>query len=265
MSGRKRTRASRSRAVASGVPDVYEDMLAEAAAHFAPATCPERPAKRLKRPGQKKEINESDASGDDDEDIEFEDIALPTPTVQIVQRDSEDEDEDEDDFAFENVDFGVLNSDPEKVDEPKKLTLNLSAHTGAASSARKGGDRRKPLTKEEKERRISIHRTHLLCLVLHCSLRNRWCDDEEVGKSLRPLVSKKTTAYLTPGSHLPQFGQSESLKTGLEQAASMFKSKFQIVERGLRRSLWAEDPEDLAKAGTLPNSTTILRLTVYAV
>ncbi|KAF6823302.1 DNA repair protein rhp41 [Colletotrichum musicola] len=255
MAGRKRTRASRSRAVASGVPNVYEEMLAEAAMDIGPATYSERPAKRLKRPGQKgaqiaiTETNESDASGDDDEDIEFEDVVLPTPTMQTVQKDSEDEDEDEDEdengFVFEDIDFGALQPDSEKEEEPKKLTLNLSAHTGAASSVRKGVDRRKPLTKEEKERRLSIHRTHLLCLVLHCSLRNRWCDDEEVQKSLRPLLSKKTTAYLTPGSHLPQFGQTESLKTGIQQAASMFKTKFQITERGLRRSLWAEDPEDL--------------------
>ncbi|TDZ25135.1 DNA repair protein rhp41 [Colletotrichum orbiculare MAFF 240422] len=50
---------------------------------------------------------------------------------------------------------------------------------------------------------------------------------------------------LTPGAHLPQFGQTESLKTGLQQAGAIFRAKFQITERGLRRALWAEDPKHL--------------------
>ncbi|TEA07944.1 DNA repair protein RAD4 [Colletotrichum sidae] len=188
---------------------------------------------------------------DDDEDVQFEDVIIPVPTVQTVYRDSDDEDDDEEDeeneedIQFEDVDFGALQSVSESHGEPKKLTLNLSAHTDVTALTRKVTVRRKPITKEEKERRVSIHRTHLLCLILHSALRNRWCDDEDVHKSLRPLLTNKVINQLTPGAHLPQFGQTESLKTGLQQAGAIFRAKFQITERGLRRALWAEDPKHL--------------------
>ncbi|TDZ44947.1 DNA repair protein rhp41 [Colletotrichum trifolii] len=234
-------------------------MLAEADLDAGPSTSSEPPLKKLKRPGGKKHpvdlpgAQESILFGgeDDDEDVQFEDVTIPVPTVQTVYRDSDDEDDDEEDeeneedIQFEDVDFGALQSVSESHGEPKKLTLNLSAHTDVTASTRKVTVRRKPITKEEKERRVSIHRTHLLCLILHSALRNRWCDDEDVHKSLRPLLTNKVINQLTPGAHLPQFGQTESLKTGLQQAGAIFRAKFQITERGLRRALWAEDPKHL--------------------
>ncbi|KXH54387.1 Rad4 transglutaminase-like domain-containing protein [Colletotrichum salicis] len=266
MAGRKRTRATRPRAAKSDVPDVYQEMLLEAAADAGSSAFSEPPAKRLKRPGEgkaeaasvKSQVMESEGSEDDEgADIEFEDVVLPPATVQTMYRDSDEEEDDLDDdieeeevgneepINLDDVDFGALQHGSGTQEEPQKLTLNLSKHANMTTSTRKGVNKRKPVTKEEKQSRISIHRTHLLCLLLHSALRNRWCDDEQVHKSLRPLLSKKTTGYLTPSSSLPQFGQTESLKNGLEQAGAVFRSKFQINERGLRRSLWAEDPDHL--------------------
>ncbi|KAK1448938.1 Rad4 transglutaminase-like domain-containing protein [Colletotrichum melonis] len=264
MAGRKRTRATRPRAAKSDVPDVYQEMLMEAAADAGSPAFSEPPAKRLKRPGEgkaeavKSQATEEEGSGEDDEDadIEFEDVILPPATVQTMYRDSDDDEDDLDDDTeeevgneeasnFANVAHGDIRHFQETQEESQKLTLNLSKHVNATSVTRKGANKRKPVTKEEKQRRITIHQTHLLCLLLHCALRNRWCDDEQVHKTLRPLLSKKIIGYLTPGPDLPQFGQTESLKNGLEQAGAIFRSKFQITERGLRRPLWAEDPDHL--------------------
>ncbi|EFQ35472.1 Rad4 transglutaminase-like domain-containing protein [Colletotrichum graminicola] len=265
MAGRKRTRATRSIAAESNVPGVYQEMLAEAAEDADRAHSPllEQPAKRLKRPGEKKpetpiamsKVPVAEGIDDDgDEGIEFEDVIIPPANVQIIiknsdEEDEEDEEEDEEDvdgIETKVVDFGAVQANPEAIGEPKKLTLNLSEHSSTATDARKGTKKRKPITKEEKERRVSIHRTHLLCLLLHCALRNRWCDDEQVQNSVRPLLTKKIVDYLKPSPSLPQFGQTESLKNGLQQASTIFMSKFQITEGGLRRSLWAEDSEHLA-------------------
>lgn len=267
MAGRKRTRATRLRAAKSDVPDVYQEMLMEAAADAGSSAFSEPPAKRLKRPGEgkaeavKSQSTEQGGSGEDDEDadIEFEDVVLPPATVQTMYRDSDDEEDDLDDDEeeeeeevgneeasnFDNVAYGAIHHFHETQEELQTLTLNLSKHANATTVTRKGVNKRKPVTKEEKQRRITIHQTHLLCLLLHCALRNRWCDDEQVHKTLRPLLSKKTIGYLTPSPRLPQFGQTESLKSGLEQAGAIFRSKFQITERGLRRPLWAEDPDHL--------------------
>ncbi|KAK2732757.1 DNA repair protein [Colletotrichum kahawae] len=253
MAGRKRTRASQSQPTASGLPDVYQEMLLEAGAGTGSPTSAhsEPPLKKLKRPGEKAaRVDPPKApkpdEDEDDEDIEFEDVALPPPTVQTMERDL-DEEESEDDIEFEDVDFGAVHPDAEITEEPKKLTLNLSAHAPMTPTTKKGADRRKPITKEERERRITVHQAHLLCLMLHCALRNRWCDDGEVQQSLRSLLTKKIVNYLNPSPDLPQFGRTQSLKTGLEQAGSIFKAKFHITERGLRRALWAEDPEHILK------------------
>ncbi|KAF4811780.1 DNA repair protein rhp41 [Colletotrichum siamense] len=253
MAGRKRTRASRSQPATPGLPNVYQEMLLEAGAGTGPSTpAPsEPPLKKLKRPGEKTarvdppKAPEPDED-EDDEDIEFEDVALPPPIFQTMERDS-DEEESEGDIEFEDVDLGAVHPDVEVTEEPKRLTLNLSAHTPTTPATKKGAHRRKPISKEERERRITVHRTHLLCLMLHCALRNRWCDDGEVQKSMRSLLTKKIVNYLNPSSDLPQFGQTQSLKTGLEQAGSIFKAKYHITEKGLRRALWAEDPEHISK------------------
>ncbi|KAJ0166174.1 DNA repair protein rhp41 [Colletotrichum tanaceti] len=258
MAGRKRPRVARSGAAKSDVLDVYQEMLAEATTDAGLSTSVEPPEKRLKRPGERKveagiaatSAGAGEVDEDEDQGIEFEDVTLPQATVQTMYRDSEDDDDDEEEdddeeLKFENVDFAAMQPETDARKETRTLTLNLSEHGDTKAGTQKRTMKRKPITKEEKERRISIHRMHLLCLILHCALRNRWCNDEQAQRSLRPLLTKKTINYLTPGPSLPQFGQTESLKSGLQQAGSMFKSKFQITERGLRRPLWAEDPKHL--------------------
>ncbi|KAF3761859.1 hypothetical protein M406DRAFT_12798, partial [Cryphonectria parasitica EP155] len=106
-------------------------------------------------------------------------------------------------------------------------------------------NRKQPLTKEEKERRVHIHQMHVLCLLAHVEKRNHWCNDPFVQESLRPLLRAKTVQYLNPASSLTQFGQTESLKRGLKEAQEVFQERFRITEVGLRRALWAEDPTDL--------------------
>lgn len=91
---------------------------------------------------------------------------------------------------------------------------------------------------------------HLLCLLSHVARRNHWCNDATVQASLRKHLNNKTITYLTPGSHLPQFGQAESLKNGLKQAAEFWKVNYEITERGMKRALWAEDPDQLEQVRT---------------
>lgn len=261
-SRRTRTRAGGR----SDVPDVYRDMLAEVEVQ-PDAESPERPIKR-RRPGQRSrerpqnpattqvekvpEIEEQDED-EEEEDVEFEDISLPVAAVQTIERDTdeeEEEEEDDDDLAFEDVDLPFLDIDSDPIKEaPKGLELDLSIRTAVTS--RKAVDRRKPINKTEKDRRVEIHKTHLLCLLSHVSRRNRWCNDPTVQKVLRPLLTKKMVTYLNPSKSLPQFGQTQSLKNGLQEAISMFNIKFKITERGMRRALWAENEENLKNVNIL--------------
>ncbi|EXV05939.1 DNA repair protein Rad4 [Metarhizium robertsii] len=266
MVGRKRTVPSGSskRGAGSGnndQPDIYQQMLAEAGVSAPEQSSPERPLKR-RRPGPQQpqrplsdlpsRLTNTDAqldtqeSDEEDEDVEFQDVILPVPTVQTVELESDDEDEEEEDIQFEDVDFSApLAETNTSAEKSNSLELNLTAHISAASPSKRPGERRKPISKEERERRVDIHKTHLLCLLSHVARRNHWCNDERVQESLRPHLTDKMVNYLNPGSHLPQFGQAESLKNGLRQAADVWKAKFEITERGLRRALWAEDAGQL--------------------
>jgi xeroderma pigmentosum group C-complementing protein len=236
-------------------------MLVEANVRPTPtSTFEERPTKR-KRPGQRRdEVNlglkpslenpgrenivdpeERQDEGESADDIEFEDVVLPTPTIQTVYRDSDEEEEEEEDDGevFEDVDFSTHASATDAVqDTLQDLELDLSART--KPSAAKTIDRRKPINKVERDRRIEIHKTHLLCLLAHVALRNKWCNDPQVQDTLRPLLTQKMVTQLNPASHLTQFGRANSLKEGLNLVNNMFKTKYRITERGMRRALWAE-------------------------
>lgn len=196
--------------------------------------------------------NHNSDSDDSDNEIEFEDVALPDPTIQTMERDSdeeeEEEDEEEEQIQLEDVDLTLINSfglgdAPAKAEEPRVLELDLAA--AQSRQRRQAAERRKPINKEEKDRRIVVHKTHLLCLLAHVSRRNQWCNDGTVQKNLRLLLSGKTVKYLNPSPELTQFGQTNSLKQGLEDVMTKFKTRFKITERGMRRALWAEKQEHL--------------------
>lgn len=273
MVGRKRTAAQTSSGgrlpAGAGAGSIYQDMLAEAGVSSRRRSSPDRPLKR-RRPGPKAQgkttdgepntnaaagsaATDPDAAGeddddDDDDDVEFEDVALPAPTVQTMEMASDDDEGSEDDdegMMFEDVDFAAPLKDTESKDKQKELEINLSAQKAASTPSKRTADRRKPMTNEERQRRVDIHKTHVLCLLYHAYRRNHWCNDAKVQDHLRPHLTDKAVNYLLPGPELPQFGQAESLKNGLKMAGEVWKTKFDVTERGLRRALWAEDSEQL--------------------
>ncbi|KAI0966134.1 hypothetical protein F4678DRAFT_301336 [Xylaria arbuscula] len=253
------TRSARSSTRQSDVPEIYRDMLVEADVRPT-ATAEERPAKR-KRPGQRRgqpaqnshsspekpgrkdpvDTEEPKSMDESADDLEFEDVALPAVTIQTVYRDSDEEEEE--DEVFEDVDFSAHATVVDVAQDTQDLELDLSARS--KSTPAKTIDRRKPINKAEKDRRIDIHKTHLLCLLAHVAQRNRWCNDSQVQDSLRPLLTKKMVAQLNPPSHQTQFGRANSLKEGLNLVNNMFKTKYRVSERGMRRALWAETEEHL--------------------
>ncbi|KAI1265326.1 Rad4-domain-containing protein [Xylariaceae sp. FL1019] len=271
------SRQTRSSARQDDVPDIYRNMLKDAQVQPAAIpTSPDRPIKR-RRPGQrpqqtatsgdfsKAEAVENSAAktlhvnrdpeSESDDDVQFEDVAVPTATIQTVYLDADDDaDSDEDEADFEDVDFAALHASvlDHVPATPADIELDLSARTKNAPT--RTVDRRKPINKVEKDRRIEIHKTHLLCLLSHVARRNRWCNDTQVQDSLRPLLSKKMIKELNPPSRLTQFGQANSIKEGLAKVNTMFNVKFQTTERGMRRALWAEKEEHLKDYSLPPNA-----------
>lgn len=258
------------------VPDMVREMLAEAGVTKRRQNddnideTPPRPLKR-KRAGERSaekathltvpkvdstpvvdEEHVADEEEEEDEDeMTFEDVAIPEPTIPTMERDTDDE-EDEDETVFEDVpdmtalqNMAALQLQTPTDDEPKMMKLDLAAARAAMGPQRRAVDRRKALNKEQKQHRVEMHKMHLLCLIFHVSWRNRWCNERTIQSALRPLLTAKMIKYLNPPNTLSQFGRTESLKNGIQEVAAMWKMRFTITERGMRRALWAEDDEQL--------------------
>ncbi|KAF4978875.1 hypothetical protein FZEAL_4816 [Fusarium zealandicum] len=271
MAGRKRpaTRSSSRLAAAAAPPtgaDIYQDMLAEAGVNPRTRSPPERPVKR-RRAGPKKEDgaterpsvqttqietsapqakDDEDEGEESDQDIEFQDVVLPEPTMQTMELESDNEESDNEDIVFEDVDFTAPLQNPDSTSqEPKTLELNLTAQQLSTTQGKKAAERRKPISREERKLRTDVHKLHLQCLLSHVARRNHWCNDGKVQEYLRSHLTDKMITYLNPGTNLPQFGRTESLKNGLTQTEAVWKTKFEVTERGLRRALWAEEVDCL--------------------
>jgi xeroderma pigmentosum group C-complementing protein len=253
--------------------NIYQELLDEAGVVAPNPRTPERPLKRRRRASgeedragepskstEQEKITKSGRQDEDDDDdladVEFQDVSLPAPTMQTIERNSDDdedeEDDDEEDIQFEDVAFATPAKNTEvAVEQANELELNLTAHQEATTSNKRNAERRRPITKEEKDRRVDIHKMHLLCLLSHVARRNHWCNDLAVQDYLRPHLTDKAIKYLTPGSHLSQFSRAESLKKGLQETATMWKTKFEVTERGMRRALWADDVQHLQDVSIL--------------
>lgn len=255
----------------TAIPGVYQEMLAEALPLQPDVS--ERPLKR-RRTGGHIEFTSSNISrepvedkGDEDEDLEFEDVLgsdkydsesevessssdsdFPRKKIQTAYRDSADESV-ESDLEWEIADLDLT---PQN-DEPSG-DLELVLKPKPVPQHRVVTPRRRAITKAERGIRLQTHKLHILCLLSYVDRRNHWCNDSEIQASLKPLLSKKMLSLFRPRSDLSQFGQAESLKRGLEEVSKMWRAKFSIVARGLRRSLWAEDEKDIQNVCLVPRT-----------
>ncbi|CAG8978709.1 hypothetical protein HYALB_00004692 [Hymenoscyphus albidus] len=242
----------------NAVPDVYREMLAESVAEQS--NIPERPLKKRRvgsrvAPGTAVPPREQKTTDEEDE-FEFEDVIGPEVTngssnddgtskrqAQTAYRDS-DEESDNESVGWNNFDFGTLPQNEEPTGD-LELTFKTTETTPAKVRA---SPRRRQSTKAEKVARVETHRMHVLCLLSHIDRRNDWCNDLDVQRALKSLLDKKVLADLRPKSDLSQFGKTEFLKRGLEKVGRLWRAKFTITARGLRRALWADDQEDLENA-----------------
>jgi xeroderma pigmentosum group C-complementing protein len=244
--GKRKGKAPSSR---NAIPEVYQEMLAEALPNRAEK--PERPLKKRRIGPRENQVATSGSANlsdeEDEDDLQFEDVIAandfdsdaPPKIQQTAYKDSDDESEG-DDFDWEGVDFDA-NLDPGEPSGDLELTLT----TKATPQSRKVTQRRKVVSKAERVARLEIHKMHVLCLLSHLDRRNEWCNDSDVHASLKPLLDKKMLTFLSPRPDLSQFSRADSLKRGLEQVSVMWRTKFSITARGMRRALWADDEREL--------------------
>lgn len=174
-----RARPARQSNVREGdIPDVYKEMLEEAEARDPQQFHSDRPVKKRKT-GATKAIPVDSAGRN--ERGKSETIAEDQQVVQTIYDSATEDESDLEDVEWEDVDVqpsAPSASDnavaPHGDDETLQITLNQEPQ-----KQKRTVQRRKPVTAAEKKLRLDVHKAHLLCLLAHVALRNRWCNDDE--------------------------------------------------------------------------------------
>ena len=243
------------------VPDVYREMLANAATSSPTQTSDDgRPIKRRRvggrivtqrHDGPASHQSDQSCKTDNDSDLDelFEDV---TPhRQQILQTESEDSADSDLDWEEVVSREGVKQEGtPEReTDKLGELHLVLGQEGQESKLSRQQRLKRKPATAEEKRLRLEIHKLHLCSLIAHVYTRNHWCNDGKVHTALKKLLTKRIISYLNPDEGQSQFQRSRSFMDGLKQASDAFRLTFKITARGLSKPRWADNPETLAQVG----------------
>jgi xeroderma pigmentosum group C-complementing protein len=165
----------------------------------------------------------------------------PAAAQQTIYDDFEDSDESDVDFE------DVLIQDPKSsnggVENERPLQLDLSQPSGRQDAPLV--QRRKPATTAEKRLRLDVHKWHVLCLLLHGYHRNRWCDNDEVQEILKPLIPRKLINRLHLDESQPQYARNHSFNKAVEEISDIWRRKWTITTRGMRRPFWREDVDVL--------------------
>ena len=239
-----KSRASRTKTSGSAgneVPDIYREMLVEVTqpgGHSLESSDP---------PPKKRKVNTPDASRAADLKTEADADEFFTqgrdfqtrPSEEIIYDDIAEPSDSEDVFEDVNLEPEDDASTSEGSTEQQRLRIDLSASSG--KFPQKTVDRRKPISKSEQALRLSAHKWHILCLLLHLAHRNKWCDSDEVQAILKPTIPRKTLSLLHVDESHPQFQRVQSFHKAIEDICTLWKVSWQINVGGLRRAFWKEE------------------------
>ena len=243
-----------------GLPPVFRDMLAETTISSPVQTDDEGKTVKRRRIGGRiitklpdnegRDTASPEASINDDDHLSYLfDEPISTKRPEVIRSDSEESAES--DMIWEEVDLQHQEADSSDSDAPddENHELHLVLGSGGDGAAHTPKSiKRRPMPRIDKNLRLDVHKLHLCCLLVHVSIRNHWCNDEMVHRTLRGVLSKKIVSYLNPSDDKSQFQRSRSFMDGLEQASESFRNNFRIVARGMCRPTWAESPEALANS-----------------
>ena len=223
------------------VPLVYREMLAE----VAMSSQAEEPTQRraTKRRRLSVDAPNTTSSAPSPEPTVSIDVPASSPTRspqkhQQTFYDESGSSEDESEAEFEDValDDGHFH-ETEARTEQMSLQLDFSKKTPPISTI----NRRKPVSKAERDYRLNVHKAHLLLLLVNLQLRRRWCESEDVQAILKPLISHKLRNMLHVGDEKPDYQRIHSFNKAIEEICTIWREEFEITRQGMRSAFWRED------------------------
>ena len=145
----------------------------------------------------------------------------------------------DDDFDWQNLDLNTATEVEDPVQANEAITFNVKSISEAESRTRP------PTSAIERKIRFEIHKLHLLCLMSHVGLRNKWCSDVKVQQALRPIISR-FKGNVRPKATSAPLQQTRVLLEGLGQACDLWSQTYKVTRKGLTKPKWYTE-EDLAK------------------
>ncbi|PNS15076.1 hypothetical protein CAC42_2305 [Sphaceloma murrayae] len=215
-------------------PSVFQQLLSEVS---DPVKLEERPLKR-RRVGESSRAQPIEVDDDEPADDLFEDVPLTTESSKHPQTVTDSEHSDDDDFdEWEEV--GASTAATTGEGEVGDVSIEVKPDTSTPKKSR-----RRPLTATDRTIALATHKCHVLFLLFHAHVRNRWSSISSVECSLRGILSAKIIGMLNPDTNWVQLRQSESFLEGLKQAVDIWSKRFKVTAFGLHRAKWVL-PEEL--------------------
>lgn len=201
--------------------------------------------RKLKRPLRFRKMEQAIKISSDEEESQEEDdweqVEIEKKLVDHQEEDEESDDEDE----FEAVDVSgskapdprsFLDFETEEEAKQKEDQANLVVQFDEKKAVPKKRSI-KVLTSEEKRERLSMHKLHLICLLRHVAIRNRWCNDHTIRKHYKRLLPSSVLQELHPPSHLSNTLKTRKFLDGLRHAGMFWVNRFSVVNRSSRHGL----------------------------
>lgn len=178
------------RGSAANVDDVYYDMLVEAAAsspsqfdddgrsikrrrmRSSAVDQPESPRENSVKHRKRDHYASTDGHSSANVDAQQQSSIKEEQTVLTDSEESEEEIDWEDVQPLQDEDY----DSPSENDGTLELTVSGAGKSSRSPTVAK----RKPMSSETRKLRTQVHKAHLLCLLAHVRIRNRWCNDDMV-------------------------------------------------------------------------------------
>ena len=176
----------------SSIPDVYRDLLADAASSPMQSDDEGRSIKKRRVAGRVvTQTPDSRATTMVETKPEAQNNRLdelfdePNPVQQEIFK-SESEDSADSDVDWEEVELKHSVSETANSElDSYSGELDLVLGNEERGPSRLERDKRKPITAAERKLRLGIHKMHLCSLLIHVYIRNHWCNDRHVHVSRR--------------------------------------------------------------------------------
>lgn len=197
-----------------------------------------RPIKRRKRAlpevaSRAFDTGMSNAFQESDNSTDFEDVDLDGAHQEGWESDNSDD--------FEKVSFDIddipsgSNLQP-NLESDQVMTFKLDTTQRETQSKRKV----QFISKEERTRRVLIHKIYIVLMLIHVAIRNSWCSNKSISKSLKQAcVTRQITQLLNDDSGKDNV-KSRRLLDGIRKLMEIYASKFRITSQGLLRKTWNE-------------------------